>query len=518
MKALLSVYDKTGVVELATALHELGWELLSSGGTAKVVAEAGVPVTDVAELTGVPGHPRPPGRDPAPQGPRRHPRRPHRSRAPGRHGHLRHRGHRPRRGQPLPVLVEPVDRADRHRRPGHGPGLGQEPPVRRHRHRPGRLRRRARRAPRRRHALAGHPPPPGPSRVRHHRGLRRARSSSGSTPVVPSRRSPTTAPTRRPRSRPRSSCPTPSSSPSIAAQVLRYGENPHQVGARYAVRGADGWWDTAVQHGGKEMSYLNVYDTEAAWRLVHSLGTDPTAVVIKHANPCGVAVADDITEAYIRAHNCDTDLRLRRHRRREPPGHRGHGRGAGAGVHRGARRPRLRARRAAPPAREAQPAHPRGPAARRARAARCAPSTAATWCRPPTSSPSIARSGRSSPRWPRPRPVARPRAGLAGRRQGHLERHRAGEGPPGRSASAAASRTARDAGRLACEKADGRAAGGVYASDAFFPFADGLDGAIEAGAATVIEPGGSIRDEEVIAAADAAGLAMVFTGERHFRH
>jgi phosphoribosylaminoimidazolecarboxamide formyltransferase/IMP cyclohydrolase len=76
----------------------------------------------------------------------------------------------------------------------------------------------------------------------------------------------------------------------------------------------------------------------------------------------------------------------------------------------------------------------------------------------------------------------------------------------------------RDAGRLACEKAAGRAKGGVYASDAYFPFADGLDGAIEAGATVVVEPGGSIRDEEVIAAADEHGLAMVFTGERHFRH
>jgi phosphoribosylaminoimidazolecarboxamide formyltransferase/IMP cyclohydrolase len=76
----------------------------------------------------------------------------------------------------------------------------------------------------------------------------------------------------------------------------------------------------------------------------------------------------------------------------------------------------------------------------------------------------------------------------------------------------------RDAGHLAAVKAEGRAAGGAYASDAFFPFADGLDAAIEAGATCVIQPGGSIRDEEVIAAADAAGLAMVFTGERHFRH
>ncbi len=59
---------------------------------------------------------------------------------------------------------------------------------------------------------------------------------------------------------------------------------------------------------------------------------------------------------------------------------------------------------------------------------------------------------------------------------------------------------------------------GAYASDAFFPFPDGLDGAIAAGAATVVQPGGSIGDDKVIAAADEAGLAMVFTGERHFRH
>ena len=71
---------------------------------------------------------------------------------------------------------------------------------------------------------------------------------------------------------------------------------------------------------------------------------------------------------------------------------------------------------------------------------------------------------------------------------------------------------------LAAEKAAGRAEGGAYASDAFFPFPDGLDGAVEAGVAVVIQPGGSIRDDEVIAAADEHGLAMVFTGERHFQH
>ena len=76
----------------------------------------------------------------------------------------------------------------------------------------------------------------------------------------------------------------------------------------------------------------------------------------------------------------------------------------------------------------------------------------------------------------------------------------------------------RDAGRIAAEKAAGRAVGGACASDAFFPFRDGLDAAAEAGASAVVQPGGSMRDDEVIAAANEQGMAMVFTGERHFRH
>jgi len=76
----------------------------------------------------------------------------------------------------------------------------------------------------------------------------------------------------------------------------------------------------------------------------------------------------------------------------------------------------------------------------------------------------------------------------------------------------------RDAGRIAAEKADGRAQGGACASDAFFPFKDGLEAAIDAGCTAVVQPGGSMRDDEVIAAANEAGIAMVLTGERHFTH
>ena len=75
-----------------------------------------------------------------------------------------------------------------------------------------------------------------------------------------------------------------------------------------------------------------------------------------------------------------------------------------------------------------------------------------------------------------------------------------------------------DSARLAAGRADGRANGGACASDAFFPFRDGLDAAAESGVSCVIQPGGSVRDDEVIAAADEHGIAMVFTGQRHFRH
>ena len=75
-----------------------------------------------------------------------------------------------------------------------------------------------------------------------------------------------------------------------------------------------------------------------------------------------------------------------------------------------------------------------------------------------------------------------------------------------------------DSARIAAERSAGRGDGGVCASDAFFPFRDGLDAAAAAGIAAVIQPGGSVRDDEVIAAADEHGIAMVFTGERHFKH
>jgi phosphoribosylaminoimidazolecarboxamide formyltransferase/IMP cyclohydrolase len=301
-------------------------------------------------------------------------------------------------------------------------------------------------------------------------------------------------------------------------QVLRYGENPHQVGARYRVRGGDGWWDHAVTHGGKEMSYLNVYDADAAWRLVYSLGDDPTAVVIKHANPCGVAVAADITTAYTRAHACDPVSAFGGIVAVNRPVTRAMAEAivpvftevvVAPGFEDGAldtlvtRKKNLRVLEASPPG---------------------APGLSLRTIDGGylVQTPDVVGVDRSSWRvvtevapnedqwidlelaWPVVAKVASNAIVLVKDRQvfgiGCGQQNR------------------RDAGRLACEKAGGRAQGGVYASDAYLPFADGLDGAIDAGAAVVIQPGGSIRDAEVIARADEAGLAMVFSGERHFRH
>ena len=288
-RALLSAYDKTGMVELGRALVELGWELVSSGGTARVLADAGLPVIPTEQVTGFPemlGH-RVVTLHPSIHG-----------------GILADRddpshvedmatydvdADRPGGRQPVPVHLGPVDRAHRHRRSGHGPRRGQEPPVR-----------------------------DGAGRTRPTTTW--CSASSGADGDV-------SAATRRRLARDafahtaaydaaivgwfdgggagemahEGPLPPTIHISATLAQPLRYGENPHQVGARYSFTG-DSCWDTAVQHGGKEMSYLNVYDADAAWRLVWSLGDLPSAVVIKHANPCGAAVASDITTAYTRAH------------------------------------------------------------------------------------------------------------------------------------------------------------------------------------------------------------------------
>ncbi len=328
------------------------------------------------------------------------------------------------------------------------------------------------------------------------------------------------------------------------AEVLRYGENPGQEGARYRTAHAASWWDEATQIGGKQMSYLNVYDTDAAWRLVHALGPEPAAVVVKHANPCGAAAHDDVAEAYRRAHACDPTsafggtVALNRPVSAElatsltevftevlvAPGY------APGALERLQAKPNLRILRAAAP--ESPNLHLRslGDSFLVQTAADVAGAVAGG-IGPQGFAPVEGGGGRGGVDGPhgvtgwevvterRPtdeewRDLAFAWRVVAAVTSNAIvvakDRCAVGIG--------AGQQNRRDAGRIAAAKAAGRGRGGAYASDAFFPFADGLDGAIEAGCTAVVQPGGSVRDAEVMAAADRHGLAMVFTGRRTFRH
>ena len=333
------------------------------------------------------------------------------------------------------------------------------------------------------------------------------------------------------------------------AEVLRYGENPDQLGARYRLGEATGWWDTATQFGGKQMSYLNVFDTDAAWRLVHSLGPDPAAVVVKHANPCGAAAHDDIAEAYRRAHACDPTsafggvVALNRPVTEAlaevlsevftevvvAPGF------ESAALERLGAKPNLRILQATAPESPRLQVRSLGDSF-----------LVQTGAASPNDDPSRGDDGTGGGEAmtdpPRGRPDARGGRGddagdwkvMTDRRPTDAEWRdlafawRVVTAVSSNAIVVAKDRCAfgigagqqnrRDAGRIAAAKATDRGRGGAYASDAFFPFADGLDGALEAGCTAVVQPGGSIRDAEVIEAADRHDMAMVFTGRRAFRH
>ena len=501
--ALLSVYDKTGVADLAKGLHDLGWRLLSSGGTARTIADAGLPVTDVADLTGYPAilghrvvtlHPVVHG------GLLADPSDPEHQRDLATHG------------------IEPIDLLVAGLYP-----FGADPSIEL--------------------IDVG-----GPAMIR------AAAKNHGRVGVVTDRTDYDTvldelradgalsAATKR-RLAHAAFATTSAYDAAIAdwlagdddapgeegagmpaalelrldrVQELRYGENPHQIAARYRQHGASSWWDEARQHGGKELSYLNVFDTEAAWRLVHRFDR-PACVIVKHANPCGVAVADDITTAYQRANSADpvsvfggivavnrpvpdslalalapvfTEVVV-------APGY------DDDALATLTAKTKLRVLGAAPPGRPTLDVRTvdGGLLVQTADPVEIDPSTwwvvtsveptpeqwddlALAWtvCAAVSSNAIVyARGGQT--------------VGIGAGQQNRL-----------------------DSARIAAFRADGRAVGGVCASDAFFPFRDGLDEAVGAGVRAVIQPGGSVRDAEVIDAADEHGIAMVFTGQRHFRH
>ena len=505
--ALLSVYDKSGIVEFAQALHDLGWSLVSSGGTARAIADAGTPVTDVADLTGLPAilghrvvtlHPKIHGGILADPTDSEHV------------ADMEHHG------------IEPIDLVVVNLYPfSSDPSIelidiGGPAMVR---------------AAAKNHAHVGVVVDPADYAT-----VLDELGADGSLAESTKRRLARTAFAQTaaydaaivtwlddaavdaPADAPADEVALPGSIHLALelAQPLRYGENPHQQGARYRQAGATSWWDSMTQHGGKELSYLNVFDTEAAWRLVHRFD-EPAVVVVKHANPCGVAVADDITAAYIRANACDPVS-------------------AFGGIIAANRTVTAAMAQAIgdvftevvvapdfePEALEilavkknlrvmsANPASPLpfdvrpvdggllvqqpDPVAGRD----------ADWRVVTAAQPTDAQWADLEFAWQVCAAVSSNAIVYAK----NLQAFGIGAGQQNRL----------DSARIAADRSAGRAEGGACASDAFFPFRDGLDAAAAAGIASVIQPGGSVRDDEVIAAADEHGIAMVFTGQRHFRH
>ncbi|MEO1064186.1 MAG: bifunctional phosphoribosylaminoimidazolecarboxamide formyltransferase/IMP cyclohydrolase [Actinomycetota bacterium] len=495
-RALLSVFDKSGIAPFAHGLVQLGWELISSGGTARALADAGLPVTKVDEVTGSPEmldgrvktlHPRVHGGILADRS------------VPSHLDDLDREGITaidlvvcnlyPFRSDPSVELIDiggptmvraaaknfahvgvVVDPADYEVVLGelseHG-SLGDET--------------------RRRLARAAF-----------------AHTAAYDAAIVGWLDDGVALPESLHLSFER-------------AQDLRYGENPHQQGARYRTVGERSWWDDAVQHGGKQLSYLNLYDTESAWRLVHELGDRPAAVVIKHANPCGAAVADDLLDAYRKAHDGDPTSAF----------------GGIVAVNR--MMDAATAEALAPVFTEVVVAPGFDDDALATLTAKKnlrvlsapAPTSPAHHVRTIdggllVQDPDLVSLDRSTWRVATDREPTEAEwvdltlAWVLGAR---VTSNAIVLVKDGQAVGIGAGQQSRvDASWIAADKAAGRAVGGACSSDAFFPFRDGIDAAASAGATAVIQPGGSVRDEEVIAAADEHGMAMVLTGERHFRH
>ncbi|MBM9593673.1 bifunctional phosphoribosylaminoimidazolecarboxamide formyltransferase/IMP cyclohydrolase [Roseitranquillus sediminis] len=312
-------------------------------------------------------------------------------------------------------------------------------------------------------------------------------------------------------------------------QTLRYGENPHQSAAFYADSSARPGVATVRQIQGKELSYNNIADTDAAMEAVAEFD-GPACVIVKHANPCGVATAGSLADAYARAFDCD--------------------RVSAFGGIVALNRPLdpATAERVAEIFTEvvvAPGADPDAMAVLAAkknlrllltdglpdpRAPRHAVRSVAGGLLVQDADTGMVREDELQVATQRA-PDAREMADLlfAWRVAKHVKSNAIVYARDGATVGIGAGQMSRiDSTRIAARKAqdmaqalslaESPARGSVVASDAFFPFPDGLMTAAEAGATAVIQPGGSVRDDEVIAAADAAGLAMVFTGQRHFRH
>ncbi|MCU1355163.1 MAG: purH [Acidimicrobiales bacterium] len=514
MRALLSVYDKTGILELAQGLSDLGWDLVSSGGTARSLREAGLEVADTADITGVPAilghrvvtlHPKIHG------------------------GILADRSNPEHQADMDTYGIVGIDLVVGNLYPfgsdpsafAHGGGAAEDvidiggPAMVR--------------AAAKNHAYVGVVVDPA-----EYPGVLDELRASGSLSDDTRRRlaraafahtaaydaavvawfdaeaddllAPTlhVAAVREPRE-------------------LRYGENPHQRAALYRSQGADPWWAEAVQHGGVALSYLNLYDADAAWLLAHDLGASagdrPTVTIIKHANPCGAAVGDTLAEAYQRAFECDPRSAF----------------GGIVALNRpvdddtvvemvaAAQADVVIAPSYAPGVIEQLQAKRKNTRLLEAPA----PVAAARHLRPISGGWLVQEPHRlvnPPSEWKvvtkrKPTDAELADAALAFRICAAVTSNSIVLVKDGVAWGIGAGQQNRvEAGQIAAEKAAGRAAGGACASDAFYPFPDGIETAASAGVAVIVQPGGSVNDEKNIAKADELGVAMLFTAERQFKH
>ena len=512
MRALLSVYDKSGIVELARELRSMGWDLISSGGTAQALREADLAVTDVAELTGFPAilghrvvtlHPKVHG------------------------GILADRRNPDHQADMSTYGIDPIDLVVSNLYPfgadtssfEHGATRAEEL------------------------IDIG-----GPAMIRaaakNFKDVGILTHPSDYQLVVDELKAGgvLTDATKRALAR-KAFAHTAAYDASIVewfdevsgdalpptlhlalerVQDLRYGENPHQTGARYREMGSTSWWDDVEQHGGLALSYLNLFDADAAWGLANDLAAtfgQPAVAIIKHANPCGAAVATTLADAYQRAFECDersafggiialshpvddaTVERMVAAAQADVVIAPGYGPGVIEALT--AKRKNTRLLAAVPPVPDShqirqltgswlvQDAHHFASPRADWRVVTKRLPTDAEWTDAELAWRLVG--------WVKSNSIVlvkdRVAWGIGAGQQNRVE-----------------------AGQIAAAKAAGRAAGGACASDAFYPFPDGIEAAAGAGVAVVIQPGGSVKDDATIAKADELGLAMVFTGERHFLH
>lgn len=315
------------------------------------------------------------------------------------------------------------------------------------------------------------------------------------------------------------------------AQTLRYGENPHQSAAFYTDGSKREGVATARQWQGKELSYNNINDTDAAFELVAEFaGSGPACAIIKHANPCGVGQASSLKDAYVRAYHCDQTsafggiVALNQPLDAETaeeivkiftevviaPGASDEAKAIFASK----KNLRLLTTAGLPDPRQA------GLAFKQVSGGLLVQDRDNGWINPADLKVVTKRA-----------PTEAEMADLlfAWKVAKHVKSNAIVYVKDGATVGVGAGQMSRvDSTRIAARKAQDMAEalglaqpltiGSAVASDAFFPFPDGLLTVAEAGATAVIQPGGSMNDAAVIAAADEAGLAMVFTGMRHFRH